>query len=392
MLIACCILSSVDAAFISSKTKSFAPSSSFFRATTLTTQPRATRTNGSTNGSTKGPFQIRMVEDDKDNHVQSFTQYQLPPDAGPIATTCQFTEEHIHSLISNRSAAKTARQFEQADLILEELREAGVYLHDKRKEWRADGNNYFGRTNGDHKNRNYVMRGGDHGLTQEALDDIAAIVESRAQAKRVRDFLTYNDLGKVLKTTHGVHVNDKKREWSMIFVMSEDHDELELISVYVPSPLVPLDDPLHAMDEETKALIQKRLTERLMARRSRDYVLADFIQDKLQEEYSVVIDDRTREWTIETQSSDNDDDDVHDNVHVHAEDKQAESSDLSNEGADSTHAAPVDDASAVPKEEETESHLMTLTIVVLKEKLRDAGLPVSGKKSELVERLLDISN
>jgi hypothetical protein len=38
---------------------------------------------------------------------------------------------------------------------------------------------------------------------------------------------------------------------------------------------------------------------------------------------------------------------------------------------------------------EESSDLSTLTVVVLKEKLRKAGLPVSGRKAELVERLIN---
>jgi hypothetical protein len=53
---------------------------------------------------------------------------------------------------------------------------------------------------------------------------------------------------------------------------------------------------------------------------------------------------------------------------------------------------PLMQAEKAPKEQETESHLMTLTMVVLRDKLRDAGLPVSGTNAVLVERLLVTSN
>jgi cysteinyl-tRNA synthetase len=322
--------------------------------------------------------------------------YQLPPDAGPIASTCQYTEDEIHFLIAKRSECKTARNFEDADRILEGLKKEGVYLHDKRKEWRADGNNQFGNKTNEDRDRKYVQRGGSHGLSQDTLDEIAAVVERRAKAKRIKDFRSYNELSETLLTTYGVHVNDKKREWSMSFVASAE--EQEVISVYVPSPIAPLDDPTHTMDEESKAMIQKRLTDRLTARRNKDYALADFIKVKLQEEYSVVIDDRTREWRIAT----NDKEDVSvqekkdKSIDLLKEDSQTVMGDATLEiSADSLidgddaaeKAAPV-----AAKDQETESHLMTLTMVVLKEKLRDAGLPVSGKKAELVERLLYTSN
>jgi len=328
-----------------------------------------------------GPF--HMVVAGESDHVVS---YQLPPDAGPIASTCQYTEEEIHFLIAKRSECKSTRNFADADRILEGLKKEGVYLHDKRKEWRADGNNHFGKTNED-RDRKYVRRGGAHELSEDALNEISGVVESRAKAKRIRDFRSYNELGDTLLTKYGVHVNDKKREWSLSFVESE---EQEVISVYVPSPVAPLDDPTHTMDEESKALIQKRLTDRLMARRNRDYALADFIKEKLQEEYSVVIDDRTREWKIATSVKSSDL--LKEGSQTVMGDTTLEiSADSLIESDDATHA---DEKAApeAPKEQETESHLMTLTMVVLKEKLRDAGLPVSGKKAELVERLLDTSN
>mmetsp|Transcript_23190 Transcript_23190/g.34399 ORF Transcript_23190/g.34399 Transcript_23190/m.34399 type:complete len:135 (-) Transcript_23190:52-456(-) len=134
------------------------------------------------------------------------------------------------------------------------------------------------------------------------------------------------------------------------------------------------------MDDESKATIQKRLTDRLMARRRRNYVLADSIQDDLKKEYLVDIDDRTREWMVGTIGDEDtvDDGDVDD-------------------GTDATVTTVAAVKTNVPSaaiaiatvEEETESQLMALTIIVLKEKLRNAGLPVSGKKAELVERLLD---
>lgn len=366
------------------------------------------------------PGSFQMSADDNFDHVDdrdsasgrssgTRNKYQLPSDAGPIASTCKLTEEQIHFLIAKRSECKSARNFAEADRILDGLVKAGVFLHDNRKEWRADGNNHFGRTN-DHRHREYVRRGGDHGLSEDTITEIAGVVELRAQAKRKKDFLSSDELSKKLKTKYGVHMNDKQREWSLSFVNSEEEEGLT--SVYVPSPIAPLDGPTHTMDEESKALIQKRLTDRLVARRSRDYALADFIRDKLQEEYSVVIDDRTREWKIAT----GEEDDsfvkeaqasqrsafVRENKSVDPIEDGSSTSEVDAAFSEIFDDIPMEDdkptfvveeaAPAAPLEQETESQLMTLTIPVLKEKLRDAGLPVSGKKAELVERLLETSN
>ena len=305
------------------------------------------------------PVSIMMSSDENYNNNDDEYQYQLPPDAGPISSTCNLTEEQIVNRLSTRSEYKRDRNFEQADRILEELVAEGVYLHDNRKEWRADGYNHFGRMSD--KTRAYVRRGGDQGLPEERLAEIAGVVEQRAEAKRKSDFRTYNALLETLSTEYGVHINDKKREWSLNFVSPDGEGEEEgASSLYVPSPTVPLDDPTHTMDEETKTLIQQRLTDRFVARRNKDYAKADFIRDKLQKDFCVEIDDRTREWTIGT---DRDDDDE--------------------QGSSATTTAS--------NEVETESNLKTLTVAHLKEKLRSAGLPVSGNKADLVKRLLETS-
>jgi hypothetical protein len=124
----------------------------------------------------------------------------------------------------------------------------------------------------------------------------------------------------------------------------------------------------------------------------------------LQEEYSVVIDDRTREWKIATSHKEDvfgkekqalersaltKEDNVNDLLNLCS---QIVMDDTTLEGGDDATRAAEKAAPAAPKEQETKSHLMTLTMVVLKEKLRDAGLPVSGTKAVLVERLLGTSN
>jgi hypothetical protein len=326
------------------------------------------------------PISIMMASDESgaDTNNNDEYQYQLPPDAGPIATTCNLTEEQIVDLLSMRSEYKRDRNFAQADRILEELVAEGVYLHDNRKEWRADGYNHFGRTN--EKTRAYVRRGGNQELPEEKLAEIAGVVEQRAEAKRKRDFRTSNALSETLTTEYGVHINDKEREWSLIFVSPDGEDEEEgTSSLYVPSPIVPLDDPTHTMDEETKTMIQQRLKDRLVARRTKDYAKADFIRDKLQKDYLVEIDDRTREWTIATGHDDDDEQGspANEEIVIIAE---IDAADVAGE--------TIPTAS---NEHETESNLKTLTVAHLKEKLRSAGLPVSGNKADLVERLLETS-
>jgi cysteinyl-tRNA synthetase len=224
--------------------------------------------------------------------------YILEPNAGPIHPKCRLTENQIHILISKRQRCKNKRQYADADKILVALNQCGVYKHDKRKEWRADGKNYFGRRS------DYVRRGSTHGLLSDA--DILAVetlVVDRSYAKKRGDFLVADELGDILRTKYRVKVDDKNREWSVenIAIHDGDNNGSRMMGIgedYVPSPLCKLDEPTHTMDEETKMLIARRLAERAVYRKKRDYAMADKILDELMVVYSVIVDDGTKEWKV----------------------------------------------------------------------------------------------
>jgi hypothetical protein len=241
------------------------------------------------------------------------------------------------------------------------------------------------------------------------------MVESRAQAKKKEDFYLSDQLGDALKTKYGVKVNDKRREWSINTIHNSDDDD----DNYVPSPIAPKDDPTHLMEEESKTFIQKRLTDREVARKSKDYAMADTIRDELMDSYSVVIDDRTKEWKVVTSVEDafaSEAQASQRSAFVRKKETSAFEEDLETFFGDSPvekdeEEEPVssttttiasaededeDDLVLDPKEKDAldeSSHLSTLTVVVLKERLRKAGLAVSGRnKAELVERLMNQSS
>jgi hypothetical protein len=358
--------------------------------------------------------------DDAAPRQPSKQDYQLAHDAGPMLATCPLTEAQIHAVMAQRRAAQRARDFDAADVLLQRLGQAGVAVQDKRREWRADGQTHFGRTSV-RRHRPYVRRGGTHGMTESVVEEMANLVEARAQAKRARDYLLADKLSDQLKTHYGVQLKDKAREWSLRFVDCNDDDET-LVSVYVPSPIVPADDPTHTMDGSTQATIQARCTERYFAQRQKDYARADFIRDKLAEKYAVVLDDRTREWTIGSSSGshtqdnarfaqgatasqrsafvrtegplreeeggsllEQDDDDVEAALAAILDDRRPGPAALRTVAAETPVVPPT--VAETPAASSQES-LQSLTIPLLKEKLRDAGLPVSGTKAVLMARLL----
>jgi hypothetical protein len=323
-------------------------------------------------------------------------------DAGPISPLVlgKLTEEQIHYLITRRLKCQISRNYSEADQILSGLVAAGVYLHDKRKEWRADGQMSFGS-----KKCSYLRRGGQGKLSEDDLATVASMVESRAQAKRKENFHLSDQLSDDLKANYSVKVNDKRREWSINTINNSEDD------AYVPSPIAPKDDPTHLMEEESKAYIQKRLTDREVARISKDYAMADMIRDELKDDYLVVIDDRTKEWKVVTSEDDafaseaqasqrsafvrkKESSSLEEDLETLFGDSPVEEDEEGEPDSSTTTTASVEDESVLaPKETDAldkSSHLSTLTVVVLKEKLRKAGLPVSGKnKAELIERLIN---
>mmetsp|Transcript_20213 Transcript_20213/g.43936 ORF Transcript_20213/g.43936 Transcript_20213/m.43936 type:complete len:392 (+) Transcript_20213:77-1252(+) len=326
--------------------------------------------------------------------------YLPEPNAGPIAFKCRLTEDQIHTLLSKRLECKSKRQYDDADKILAGLNEGGVFVHDKRREWRADGLNHFGRSS------QYVRRGGVYGLSEEDIRDVSQLVEDRSYAKKRKDFHISDELGEKLRRKYQVKVDDKNREWSVVVSNWDEKEGKHGLLIYVPSPLVPPEDPTHTMDDETKGRIAQRLTERVVFRKKKDYKTADTILDELIEQYSVVVDDRAREWKVVLGDIEDDD--------FAVEAKLSQRSAFVRRGDETTkkdeittQTAPAsNDGDAIqPVEEELElvsddavqpieveagvrqMDLESLTVVQLKEQLKLAGLPVSGKKADLILRL-----
>jgi hypothetical protein len=168
-----------------------------------------------------------------------------------------------------------------------------------------------------------------------------------------------------------------------------------------------------ALDEETINYIQERLQARLEFKNDKQYDAADEIRDELREQFGVTVDDRTQEWVVEVDqysvvdnnrrspdtnprirksspppsySIDDDDDDEYDNEYK--VDDSISAMEITKSIDDGMYETNGSNERDMPKNEVS---LENLTIPELKEQLRAIGLPVSGKKSELIERLLQSS-
>jgi SAP domain len=145
-----------------------------------------------------------------------------------------------------------------------------------------------------------------------------------------------------------------------------------------------------SLDSESVGYIQKRLKERSAFKAERQFDAADDIREELRSKFGVSIDDRTREWSVEVDqftvvngSAPNRLEQIE-----RIDDSEEESPDIEfsearldvvdNNGAKDDELLTDDDATS----------LTSLTVPELKVKLKLAGLPVSGRKAELIDRLL----
>jgi len=320
---------------------------------------------------------------------------------GPIdESRCSITEDQIDQLIAERLRFKMSRNFREADAIQDALIGQGIYINDGFKEWRGDGDDWGQGTRGSNRRsdggefrvREYSHRGPGMGLSTDEKELISGLVAKRAQAKATRDYDLADSIREQLTSDYTVTVDDKKCQWSLI---NEEY-------IYISSDT----DTPNPLPDDVIENIQNQLADRSIAKQRRDFRTADAIRDSLNEEYNVEINDREKEWTI-TALDDEDDDDYLLSLGYVEEDEVSEDDDdddeeeYDNEEYDDEDEEEEDIVSELEDDEDMEEDeeingntiaadiesLNALTVPQLKDKLRDVGLPVSGRKSELIERL-----
>ena len=318
--------------------------------------------------------------------------YHQADNSGSLPTTSKLTESQIHILISKRLQYKRQRNYNDADKILNALNKCGIYVHDKRKEYRLDGKNHFGRS------QQYVMRGSTYNLSSEEIEVVSQMVEDRSYAKKKREYHRSDEISEKLKYKYNVKVDDKNREWSVVAVANtgRESDNISISSLedYVPSPLAPPNHPTHTMSTEAKLQIARLISDRTAHRQDKEYKMADEIINDLFENYSVIVDDRTKEWKVV--DDEEEDDDFVKGAQLSQRSafaRQAGNSVRRDDTTSKDTTISTHDDDVILSEEgtiEVTYDLESLTVVELKDKLRHLGLPVSGKKADLISRLSNL--
>eukprot|EP00560_Eucampia_antarctica_P004549 CAMPEP_0197833634 /NCGR_PEP_ID=MMETSP1437-20131217/19648_1 /TAXON_ID=49252 ORGANISM="Eucampia antarctica, Strain CCMP1452" /NCGR_SAMPLE_ID=MMETSP1437 /ASSEMBLY_ACC=CAM_ASM_001096 /LENGTH=702 /DNA_ID=CAMNT_0043437809 /DNA_START=156 /DNA_END=2264 /DNA_ORIENTATION=+ len=319
------------------------------------------------------------------------------------------TIDDIQAKVNQRTGAKENRRYTESDALRDELQnDYNVVVQDKIKMWSIGGD--FG--SDDPKKarelalRTYVRRGGGD-LTEEQLQEIQKLLVERVDAKKIRDFVNSDKIRTYLYDTYNINISDPDREWR---VLEPDNG----VCGYVQAPNAPGATRILTTDEITT--VEKLLVERISFKKQRSYEEADNIRDNLEQTYGVVIHDKRKEWNIIRTSNDGD---VYNNRNSNTRTTanarptasasananryaspvssvEENDNDNSKDVETNDKAVPIQETviatleSAVPSESSSLSRedLTTLTVPLLKEKLREAGKPVSGKKIELIDRLL----
>lgn len=260
------------------------------------------RTFGSRlSGKDRGPRKDRKPRDFGPNGHDYF----ITEDAG--SNVSSLTDSQIHSLLADRLQAKMSRSFDVADKIQMQLIEAGVYVHDALKEWRADGIPYGDLDGGGRPGKMFGSRSfqdqpytrsefsSDPNVTDELIDGLVA---ERMKFKLNREYDKADAVREGLRTKFNVMIDDRLRQWSVGGDFGEEHNtQRELAEKFANRGYIESQSSVNNYPDDVVAIIEKRIDDRNAAKKNRDFETADSIREELLAKYDVTINDKLKLWS-----------------------------------------------------------------------------------------------
>jgi cysteinyl-tRNA synthetase len=220
-----------------------------------------------------------MNSNDQQQEQQMHHDYRLAVDAGPIQSP--LGKREIENLIHKRLKCKLNRNFQDADVLLHKLRDANVSVHDKRREWRADGV-FF-----DFQQKGYTQSTFSQETSPTNKAIIQELVVKRYEARGQQNFKRADQIRDELKNRFNVEVHDSLQTWSV----GGDFGKLRGAG------------DRYAQSQKSKvteygAEIQKLVDHRNRHRKDRNFEVADQLRQKLHDEFGTIIDDDASEWIV----------------------------------------------------------------------------------------------
>jgi cysteinyl-tRNA synthetase len=191
-------------------------------------------------------------------------------------------EEYIQFHVEARAQAKKDRKFDAADKIRLDLAQRfDVLINDKLKLWSIGGLfEELGGTVGKPKGV-YTRMGSMGDLSPEDEDVISKMITARYHAKKQKAFDVADDLRDELMSKYNVKIDDRSSEWRV------DSDDYAMTGS-------------NSLSEEEVEFIGRKLKERFRLKLERQYEDADAIRDRLKEKFGIQIDDRVKEWCVDS--------------------------------------------------------------------------------------------
>lgn len=209
--------------------------------------------------------------------------YVMAIDAGELQ--CKLSVEEINGLLAERLARKFNRDFQGADEIQAELLQAGIFVDDKKREWRADGRSF-----GQYEPNEYTLSDLSKMPDDSSQEEIESLIKVRALLKADRLFKQSDRIRDDLIYRFNVFIDDTSLQWS---VGNPFPGEKRWDNKFRPFQIAKSSKVPDEIDE-----IQELLKQRDSARVNRDFKTADGIRNRLEEEFNVYVNDKKREWSV----------------------------------------------------------------------------------------------
>ena len=213
--------------------------------------------------------------------------FRLSPNSGANLST--LSEEEIVTMLTDRHAAQRTRDYEKADAIRNTLKIAGVYIEDGMKEYRWDGVPFDTRRGRVREHghasspRPSLIRQSSHSLALVDAEEVGIVNDLLAQRSKARSIGNYAKSDAIrdkLYESYNIRIDDRLGEWSVggNFGTSDDHwtsSNRQRLARYTKSEMSA------NLPESDERYIQRKVDERMRAKRTRNYDLSDSIRDKL---------------------------------------------------------------------------------------------------------------
>ena len=221
--------------------------------------------------------------------------------------SCQLSENEIHSLLAERLQCKLDRNYKKADNIQHMMWDAGVRIHDGKRQWRYDGGSFSddddgsdagGRHAGKRMKQQRKKSAGcskspySEPISREDEAYVKDLIEKRMEAKRIQNYETADGIKEELLNMMNVHIDDSLRSWSVGGNFGDNRRYFDGEEYFFVGDS-------DKVETKTLEIIKKAIAKRSEYKRLRNYAEADNIRDRLRETFGVKIDDKRKCYYFE---------------------------------------------------------------------------------------------